>query len=154
MYGEVTLLCYNFTYMHGSDNVEMRGRVFKLWYSYHLIGIIFLQCLVSWSFLIYISYHTTLFSRLWYFKLNHQIFFPWINCVLRCSFSWLKFQHISKRLYTHSVYFCHIHITSIRSPTVMSRDASSGFTHHRSTDTNTVSLDVLFTRCLATHLEV
>ena len=50
-----------------------------------------------------------------------------------------KYQWVPSYLWRIS--FCHIHITGIRTPTVMSRDASSGFTHHRSIGTNTLSLD-------------
>jgi len=52
----------------------MRGRVLKLWYAFHLINIIFLQGLVSGGYLIYISYHTIIFYKLWNFTLNPQIF--------------------------------------------------------------------------------
>ena len=37
------------------------------------------------------------------FCLNPQAFIPWIHLVLRCSFSWLKLQHISEH-----PYFCDV----------------------------------------------
>jgi len=154
IYLEVPLQCHNFTHMRASYDGEIVRRILKLWHTYRLINTVFLQELVCLGSLIFISYHTTFLSKLWNITLNTQVIVPGIHRVLPCSFLWLNIQHICERPYSCTVYiFFQINITGIRTPTFMSPDSSSGFTHHRSIGTYTVSLDVISTRCLDTNLE-
>jgi len=43
--------------------------------------------------------------QLWNIIVNPQAFVPGIHRVLRCSFSWVKLQHISESPYTCNMYF-------------------------------------------------
>ena len=105
IYLEVPLQCHNFTHMRASDDSEMVGRILKLWYTYQLISIIFLQELVCLIYFIFIYYHTIFLSKIWNFTLNTQVIVQGIHRVLQCSFLWLKIQHISQRSYGCEAYF-------------------------------------------------
>ena len=56
-YGEVTLQCQNFTFMHGSDDGEKRGQSHEIWYAYSLrciiVYCIYWQCSVMRVLCIY-----------------------------------------------------------------------------------------------------